>query len=746
MFRRKNMKFRNFVGKSFVSELRKLARFTNQNQPRTRQSPNHLNRKKSDCVALCLAILACGGAATAQTPAPPANTPSDAKPGVTNVSELPPVVVTASPLPSSLFDQAQPVTVLSGQKLQQLLAPTIGETLAREPGINSSYYGPNASRPVIRGLDGDHIRMLQNGVGNIDVSDLSVDHAVSQDPLTVTKIEVVRGPAALLYGPTAVGGVVNVIDNRIPDTRILAPITGRIEGRYTSVDTGRKGAGVLEGGYRGFNYHLDGFLRANDNASIPGFARSQRLRADPANALPPGQPEAHGTLPDSQARSDGGVLGGSYVWEKGYAGAAYQAFNTDYGTPQGTVTDSTTIRMFQRRYDLAGAFYEPVGNIQSIKWKLGYANYHHTEIDAGVPATAFKTDGLDGRLEVAHKPFGLLEGAIGYEAQWNKLKISGAESFMPYTDSLMNSPFFFEELKWDKVRLQFGGRLDHSSIHADPWTTVWTGTSYPARSKESTTGSGAVGLVYRPVDNYSAGLNVAYTQRAPIHQELFADGPHGATFIYEKGNPNLKKENSVGMDLTLRREKGFVTGSATFFYTRFNKFISLTPTGTSATNPNDPAESLPIWDYVGVPAEFLGSEAQIAFHLVETDKHKFHLDLKGDYLRATNPDTDAPLPRISPFRYGGGVTYEWRDRFTAFVDVLRVEAQNRVAANELPTDGYVMLDAGFSYRLLTGRVAWDLLVKGTNLLDEEARNHVSFLKDLVPMPGRGALVALRASF
>src|SRR5205807_4080986 len=203
------------------------------------------------------------------------------------------------------------------------LAPTLGETLGRELGITSTYFGPNASRPIIRGLDADHIRLLQNGVGNMDVSDLAPDHTVAQDPLTVTKIEVVRGPAALLYGPTAVGGVVNILDNRIPDTRIDAPITGRVEGRYTSADNGRGGAGVFEGGVKGFNYHLDLFKRESDNISIPGFARSERFRADPANALPPGQPEAENVLPSSQARSDGGTLGGSYVWDKGYAGAAF---------------------------------------------------------------------------------------------------------------------------------------------------------------------------------------------------------------------------------------------------------------------------------------------------------------------------------------------------------------------------------------------------------------------------------------
>jgi len=305
------------------------------------------------------------------------NAPAQAQTVLTNVVELPPVVITASPLPSTLFDLAQPVTVLSGEKLNEKLAPTLGETVGREPGITSTYFGPNASRPIIRGLDADHIRLLQNGVGNMDVSDLAPDHTVAQDPLTVTKIEVVRGPAALLYGPTAVGGVVNVIDNRIPDTRISAPITGRVEGRYTSVDNGRNGAGVVEGGYKGFNYHFDGFLHANDDLTIPGFARSERLRM--LQPLPPGEEEPKDTLPNSQAHSAGGVAGISYVWDKGYAGGSFQRFNNNYGT---VAEPDVTDHMSQSRFDLAGAFYEPVSLIQSVKWKFGRSEEHTSELQS----------------------------------------------------------------------------------------------------------------------------------------------------------------------------------------------------------------------------------------------------------------------------------------------------------------------------------------------------------------------------
>jgi iron complex outermembrane receptor protein len=687
-----------------------------------------------------LAPLCIGGTLLAQTNAPPVESDSKSKPGVTNVSELPPVVITASPLPSSLFDLAAPVTVLSDEKLRDRMSSTLGETLANEPGITSSYFGPNASRPIIRGLDGDHIRILQNGVGNMDVSALSPDHNVAQDPLTVKKIEVVRGPAALLYGPTAVGGVVNVIDNRIPDTRIDSPITGALEGRYTSPDNGRSFGGVTEGGYKGFNYHIDGFYRQNDDLSIPGFARSARLRAiDP---LPPGETEVKGKLVNSQGQADGGAGGLSYVWDKGYVGGSFLGYESDYGT---VAEEDVTIRMIQKRWDLAGAFYDPVNFLQSVKWKFGSSYYGHTEFEGPDPGTIFKEDGLNGRIEALHKPIGRMEGAFGYEARRDELSVTGAEGFLPSTDSLTHSAFLFEEVKWDKVRLQFGGRFDHSSVDADSFTTEWTGVTHPAGSREFNTGSGSVGGVYRFVEGYSAALNASYTMRAPLHEELFANGPHLATGQFVVGDPTLDAERSYGFDFTLRKEAGKVTAAATFFYTHFDNFISLSPTGATETNP-DNGETVPVFQYVGVPADFIGGEASVMFHLLEEGKNKLHLELKTDYTRATETDSDNPLPRIPPWRFGGDLVYDWNNRLGASISVLRVQDQGRTAPNELATDGYTMLNVGVTYRIVTGKVNWDLLVKGTNLLDEEARVHTSFLKDIAPLGGRGAIVSLRASF
>ena len=438
-------------------------------------------------------------------------------------------------------------------------------------------------------------------------------------------------------------------------------------------------------------------------------------------------------MPNSQAHSAGGVAGISYVWEKGYVGGSFQRFNNNYGT---VAEPDVTDHMSQSRFDLAGAFYEPISLIQSVKWKFGHSDYKQTEFEGSEPGTTFKLDALNGRIEALHKPLGPFEGAVGYEVRRDELNVKGDEASLPPTDSLVNSAFVFEEVKWDKVRLQFGGRIDQSDLEAsaDP-------SFGPARSKHFTTGSGAIGVVYRPVEQYSGALNFSYTQRAPVQKELFSNGPDIGSGYFLVGASDLKPERSYGLDFTLRKESGWITGSATFFYTHFENFITPAPRGAI-----DPTFNLPIYDVKGLPTDFLGAEGAVMFHLLERDKQKLLFELKTDYVRARNADTDQPLPRIPPWRFGGELSYELNECFGASIEIMRTQSQHDTAPNELPTDGFTMLNVGASYRLSTGPVAWDLIVKGTNLLDEEARLHTSFIKDIAPLAGRGALVALRASF
>lgn len=691
---------------------------------------------------LLLGLLAPAGGLLAQTvpPAAPASTNQ-----THNVhAELPPVVVTASPIPSALFDLAQPVTVLTEEKLRQQMTSTLGETLARQPGINSTYFGPNASRPVIRGLGGDRVRILQNGLGTMDASNTSDDHAVATDPIALKRVEVVRGPAALLYGPNAVGGVVNQIDGRIPEQRLDRPFSGRADVRVDSPTSGKVGALMVEGGAtNGWNYHLDGFRRESGNVSIPGFAQTAAQRLTTGDTTT-------GTLPGSQATADGGAVGTSYVWDKGHVGASFQGLNNNYGV---VIDPAVNIRLHQRRFDLAGSFLQPFDGLQSLKYKLGRADYRHTEYDAGAVGTVFTSEAYNGRLEALHNQVGRFEGAVGYELRHEKLNAVGDEAFLPPNSTVINSLFFFEEVKWDTFRIQFGGRADLASVNGE---AVAGNAFLTGGNREFTTGSASAGLVYRPVKEWSGAVNVSYTQRPPTSQELYAGGPHAATGTFELGNPNFKSEGNFGIDVTLRRETGHVTGQVGFFYNRFNNFLTLVDADLDGDGVADRVDETGAVDnitpgdframrFMGQAAEFIGGEGLVTWHIIEDDTHALHLDLKADYVRARNRQTGAALPRISPLRYGAELGYE-RGAFSSGLEVLRVSRQGSVSAGERATPGYVMLNAEVAYKFGTSPNSLELALRGLNLLDQEARNHVSFLKEVAPMPGRGAMVSLRATF
>ncbi len=645
--------------------------------------------------------------------------------------ELPPVVVTGNPLGSALFDLAVPVTVLLGEQLRQRLAPSLGETLNGEPGISSSYFGPGASRPVIRGLDGERIRILSNGVANLDASGTSVDHAVSIEPLLVDRIEVVRGPAAILYGGSAVGGVVNVVDSRIATENNPRGVTGAVDTRFGSNDREKAVVGRVDVGLDGgLNLHFDAFRRDTDDLRIPGFARSARLRA---TTPPPNGVENTGTLVNSSTRSDGGAVGASYVWAQGYFGGSVSTLNSTYGTVQ---EPEVSIKLDQTRIDLAGERRD-IAAFDAVRFKFGRSSYRHAEIDAGAVGTVFRNQGFDMRVEAVHKPIGPFRGTVGFQSTRFEFEAVGDEAFLPRTSNRTNGVFLFEEVKIDALTLQAGGRLERHSIGAldDP-------NFGPAQTRSFSTKSASIGGVYSLGRTYAVALNLSRTERAPNYQELFANGPHIATNAFEIGNRAFGLEVSNAVDLSLRKREGRVTGSAGVFYNRFSNFIALVSDATFV-DP-DPVRNLPGLRYTGVPAEFKGAEASARMLLVDRP-YRIALDLKGDITRAENTDTGEPLPRISPMRFGGGLSFE-QGPLTARIDAMRVRGQDRVSAGELPTDGYTMVNASIGYRMNVPMAKLDLFLRGVNLLNREARNHVSFIKDLAPYGRRGVVAGLRATF
>jgi len=641
---------------------------------------------------------------------------------------LPPIVVTANPLGSALFDLVSPVSVLSGKDLSFRQESTLGETLSKLPGISSTYFGPNASRPVIRGLDGDRVRIMQNGVGMLDVSALSPDHATTVDPLVVDRIEVVRGPAALMYGGAAVGGVVNSLDNRIPQSSIKG-FTGRVEPRIGGAANERSGAAVLEAGNGLVALHADIASRRTDDLRIPGFARSDRQRAldDPTVEQP------HRRLPNSSLKSDSGAVGASLTLDKGYLGLSYSDMQSNYGT---VVEPDVRIDMNSKRLGVAGEVNELGTFVQGVKFKYGYTDYLHNELEKGEIATTFKNKGYETRIDATHTKLGPFTGAFGAQLSNTDFAALGAEAFLPKVNTDAKAFFIYEEAAFGDIKLTAGGRNEHTTVTSagDSPTTTRFGA---AQARKFSANSGALGALYTFDQNVSLAANLSHTERVPTYAELFANGRHVATGQFEVGDTTLSKEKSNGADVQLRWRSGPHSASISGFYTRFQNYIALIKSGQEQ---EELAESL----FRAVKAEFYGFETEGKFRVYEKTGN-LDLNLRGDYVRAKNSDTGESLPRITPMRLGAGLDYQL-GKFSARLDVSHSFKQDRVAANELSTDGYTLTNTMLNYRFKTPTVNWDAYIKGNNLFNQEARAHTSFLKELAPLPGRGFLIGVRANF
>ena len=693
-------------------------------------------------IAGALAAWTCGAGAQA-----PQSVPSE--------PTLDSVTVTATPFRSSLFDLVSPADTLSGLRLLWQRKSSLGETLDGLPGVSSTYFGPFVSRPVIRGMDGDRIRVLQNGTGTLDASSLSFDHAVPYDPLVAERIEVVRGAAAVLYGGNAVGGVVNVIDNRIP-TAPLNGVSGRVEARNGGADRERSLGAVLEAGNGTFAIHADVFDRTSKDLSIPGFARSARQRAVDG----PGIVQPEGTLPNSDAKASGGTLGASTTWDNGYLGLSYGSFNANYGSP---AEAAVRIDMKSERLDVAGEARELGSLITGAKFKLGHSDYQHRELENGAPNTTFTNRGYDGRLELTHGKLGPLTGAFGLQLTKFDFSALGAEAFVPKASTDAKGMFLYEELPLGKWKLSFGARGDRTRVSSEGGGPIDAGTGLPrfgpAQSRNFSTGSGALGMLYALSKDLGLAANLSTTQRAPTYYELYANGPHVATGAFEVGDSALSKERSRSIDVGLRWRAGAHSASVSVYRTQFKNFLAALNTGNTRgadgeLNPVDAdgdgvadgsgEDILPEFRYRVVPALFRGIEASSRIRVYERTG-TIDLDLKGDVVRVYDRSTGQPLPRISPARIGIGAEYGL-NRFTARADLVHAGAQNRISANELPTDGYTLVNLVFGYNFAFEKASLNAFLKVNNLFDREARNHSSFLKDRAPLGGRAALVGVRGSF
>ncbi len=685
----------------------------------------------------------CTTCLTAQAQSSP---PAPASP----VQALSPVSVTASPLGSNLFELAEPVGVLQGRDLLLKRQPTLGESLDGEVGVSSTYFGPNASRPVIRGLGGFDIRLLNNGIGLIDASAASPDHAVAVSPFVVERMEIVRGPAAVMYGGAAIGGVVNTIDSRIALQPPQQAVSGVASYSYGSQNSQSAGGGRVDAGNDRFAVHADAHASRNSDLKIPGSAWTAPVQAARGERGP------EDTLPNSQGDSQAYGFGATaFLDQRGYLGVSYGRFTTDYGT---VAEPSVTIDLKQESWNLAGELRDTVPGLKALRLKYGHNDYTHTEFDDGAPGTVFDSKGWNLRFEGVHQPIGRLEGAIGAEFGRMDFSAEGEEAFVPSTRTRTAAAFVYEELRHDAWRFSTGARIESAEIDAEPFEAA----GQPGGSVRFTPFGAALGAVYGIDRDWSLGASVQYTQRAPSAQELFADGPHLATNQFEVGDRSLRKVSATSFDLTLRRRGQGVTGAVTGFHADYSNYIALYPTGiwrnpedrSSAPGPEpivDPdsgEEITPLeqFDYRQVKARFYGIEAQATIPLSKLGPGDLSMRLQADYVRATDRSNGGGLPFIPPLRVGLAFGYEGGG-FAAAVGGMFAAAQSRVPEPQSTTPGYADVFVNASYRWQsTGGTTLETFVQATNLLDQTIRYSTSNLKDIAPAGGRAVLAGMRGSF
>ena len=648
------------------------------------------------------------------------------------------VVVTATPLRGSPLETAQPAIVLAGDELLKSIDKSLGETLEKQLGITGTYFGPIASRPVIRGLSNQRVQVLEDSIASLDVSALSEDHSVTVDPLVARSIEVVKGPGTLLYGNAAVGGVVNVLTNRIPETRLQEPFEGAIELRGDTVSDQRSGALRLDGQVGDFALHADGFSRDSDNIDIPGNALSDRLVTQLEESGEGVPTNSNGELYGSDGKTDGWSLGGSYlVGDRGYLGASATRYDANYGVPgPESQPDGSSVRidMEQRRYDLSGGLENPFTGISALRVRAGHSDYTHTEFEPdGAAGTRFEQDASEFRLAFDHVPIADWRGTFGAQYIDVDFKAAGEEAFIPPSKTENLGVFLFEERPIGEVNLQVGVRYEDQSIDPE------AGLGLPAYDDNSWTGS--TGGVWEFAPEYSAALNYTYAQRHPTATELYADGAHVALARFEIGDPSLKKESTNTVDLALRKYAGEVQFLVSAFYSDYSDFIRPQPTGEFAGEE----EPFPVVQYVGEDAEFYGAEAEVSFPLLDEDVNNLRLRLLTDYVRGKLTNGGGNVPLMPPWRVGAQLDYT-RGGWQAGLEAFRYDSQDKVATNELRTDGYTMIGANLGYRLPTSLGSLLLFLQGSNLANEEARRSTSPVKDYAPLPGVSLLAGAKIEF
>lgn len=675
------------------------------------------------------------------------------------------IVVTAAGI--DRLDVLAGTSVLEGGELLRHQSAQLGEVLADLPGVSSSGFAPGVSRPILRGFGGERVRVLTDGIGALDASSASDDHAVTVDPLIASRIEVLRGPAVLLYGSQAIGGAINVITKRIPPS---VPDEAVHIDAIAAVDSA---SNLTEGGLSldvpladNVAFHVDGSYRNTDDLRIPGFAASPALRADLLAAADEEEEEGHldeaaelrdganvsGRLPNSWTETFSVGAGLAAFSGENNVGFSVDYYDTAYGIPGlpgvGHIHDheeegveeaaapegEEDVSIGLKRFRLAARGELDLGDglFDKAQARFGYSDYTHTEFEGAETGTVFDVEGFEGRLELIQSLRGDWRGSAGGQISHTNFQATGEEAFIPANSTDNVALFALQEIDLAPVELEFGGRYEHITVDA----TSSVGLKRTFGSLSGALGL-SLGLVETSSDDLRLGLNLSRAERAPTAQELFADGPHVATQQFEVGAADLVTERSWGVEGYLRGNIGEVSLSASMYRNWFDGFIFLADTGLEQ-------DGLEVFAFRQQDAGQFGLEGEVSVPLVESDAFGLTGELRGDYVRATLAD-GSPVPRLPPISLS--VALEARvDHFDARAEVQWTAAQNRVSALETATGGYTFVNLSLAWHPLEGSDNLTLLLQADNVFDVEARNHTSFTKEFVPMAGRNVKLTARASF
>ncbi|MBN7797009.1 TonB-dependent receptor [Parahaliea mediterranea] len=680
-------------------------------------------------------------------------------------------VLVSVPLHKQTAETALPVTVLTGDALSRAAASTLGDTLNNAPGLANASFGPGVGQPVIRGQQGPRVTVLQNGTSSADASNISADHAVSVEAMLADSIEILRGPSTLLYGGGAIGGVVNVVDNRIPTTR-QEGLDGGAEYRHDAASDMDTLVGRLEGGSGNFAFHIDGLYRDWNNLEIPGEAAREHddehheEEHDEEHEEHDHEEEgSDGYIANTDGRTRSATVGASYHFDEGFVGFAVNRLENEYGIPAGAhehhhdedehegedhheeehededhghEDGGVRIDLEQTRYDLAMHLHDPIPAFEVARAFLTYTDYEHKEVEpGGEVGTRYASDTWEGRLELVHEPIAGMHGVIGLQARDREFSAVGEEAFIPLTDSRDFGLFLLEDYHVDAWTFEGGLRYDRDERDPD--------TSF-ADSQDFNAFSVSASALWDVADNWQLGLALSRAERAPSIEELFSNvensGPadwvvHAATNAIELGNPDLDTEVSNNADLSVRWDNGSHYVEVTAYYNDFSDYIDLENTGIEV-------DETPVHAYIQGDATFRGVEVDSQFTVASVAGGAVLLRLFGDAIDGELDNGD-DVPRLPPTRVGSRLSWVG-ERLEVWGRVIDAADQDKPGANEESTDGYTRWDAGVDYNLDMGENELTLFLALNNLSDEEIRLSTSFLRDVAPEAGRSVEAGVRYRF